>query len=173
MKSYLKFLSRNKLYTAIEAAGLAISLTFVILIGSYVSQQYDTAHETPDWQRVFVLGSDQYLGLTYWDKEELEMNIPEVESVTHMTIEWAPAVRVGDDLVRLTGMLTDADFLLVPHPKSAKHPDNTNTATSTTMIAITTISSTREKPLLSSLFCSLFTIALLLMRSARIDVLFP
>ncbi len=36
MKSYLKFLSRNKLYTAIEALGLAVSLAFVILIGSYV-----------------------------------------------------------------------------------------------------------------------------------------
>ena len=28
MKSYLKFLSRNKLYTAIEAVGLAVSLAF-------------------------------------------------------------------------------------------------------------------------------------------------
>ena len=36
MKSYLKFLSRNKLYTAIEAVGLAVSLAFVILIGSYM-----------------------------------------------------------------------------------------------------------------------------------------
>ena len=32
MKSYLKFLSRNKLYTAIEFVGLAVSLAFVILI---------------------------------------------------------------------------------------------------------------------------------------------
>ena len=32
MKSYLKFLSRNKLYTAIEAVGLVVSLAFVILI---------------------------------------------------------------------------------------------------------------------------------------------
>ena len=32
MKSYLKFLSRNKLYTAIEAVGLAVSLAFVIII---------------------------------------------------------------------------------------------------------------------------------------------
>ena len=40
MKSYLKFLSRNKLYTAIEAVGLAVSLAFVIIIGSYVWQQY-------------------------------------------------------------------------------------------------------------------------------------
>ena len=38
MKSYLKFLSRNKLYTAIEAVGLVISIAFVILIGNYVWQ---------------------------------------------------------------------------------------------------------------------------------------
>lgn len=31
MNSYLKFLSRNKLYTAIESVGLAVSLDFVIL----------------------------------------------------------------------------------------------------------------------------------------------
>ena len=78
MKSYLKFLSRNKLYTAIEAVGLAVSLAFVILIGSYVVQQYEVAHESPDWKRTFVLGSDEFLGLTYWDKEELEMNIPAI-----------------------------------------------------------------------------------------------
>ena len=33
MKSYLKFLSRNKLYTAIEAVGLIVSLAFVLLTG--------------------------------------------------------------------------------------------------------------------------------------------
>ena len=82
MKSYLKFLSRNKLYTAIEAVGLAVSLAFVILIGSYVVQQYEVAHESPQWKRTFVLGSDEFLGLTYWDKEELEMNIPEVQAAT-------------------------------------------------------------------------------------------
>ena len=38
MKSYLKFLSRNKLYTAVEAVGLVVSLAFVIIIGSYVAQ---------------------------------------------------------------------------------------------------------------------------------------
>ena len=30
MKSYLKFLSRNKLYTAIEAVGLIVSLAFIV-----------------------------------------------------------------------------------------------------------------------------------------------
>ena len=113
MKSYLKFLSRNKLYTAIEAVGLAVSLAFVILIGSYVVQQYQVAHESPKWNRTFVLGSDDFLGLTYWDKEELEMNIPEVESVTHATILWQPVIHQGDQVIQVSGMEADADFFKV------------------------------------------------------------
>ena len=113
MKSYLKFLSRNKLYTAIEAVGLAVSLAFVILIGSYVVQQKEVAHESPEWKRTFVLGSDDFLGLTYWDKEEVEMNIPEVEAVTHMALLWQPTIQIGEDLVRGTGMEADAEFFEV------------------------------------------------------------
>ena len=113
MKSYLKFLSRNKLYTAIEAVGLAVSLAFVILIGSYVVQQYEVAHESPQWKRTFVLGSDEFLGLTYWDKEELEMNIPEVDAATHAAMLWQPIVRQGNELLQCSGMETDADFFKV------------------------------------------------------------
>ena len=92
MKSYLKFLSRNKLYTAIEAVGLAVSLAFVILIGSYVVQQYRTVHENPDWDRIYAPGTDDFIGLSYWDKEEIEMAIPEVETVTRMTLLQCSAV---------------------------------------------------------------------------------
>ena len=113
MKSYLKFLSRNKLYTAIEAVGLAVSLAFVILIGSYVVQQNEVAHESPEWERTFVMGSDDFLGLTYWDKEEVEMNIPEVEAVTHMALLWQPTILIGENLVRGTGMEADAEFFEV------------------------------------------------------------
>ena len=56
MKSYLKFLSRNKLYTAIEAVGLIVSLAFVIIIGSYVWQQYEVTRENPDRERIYVPG---------------------------------------------------------------------------------------------------------------------
>lgn len=43
MKSYLRFLSRNKLYTAIEVVGLSVALAFVILLSSYIidSMSYD------------------------------------------------------------------------------------------------------------------------------------
>ena len=113
MKSYLKFLSRNKLYTAIEAVGLAVSLAFVILIGSYVVQQYEVAHESPQWKRTFVLGTDEFLGLTYWDKEELEMNIPEVQAATRAAMLWQPLIREGNQLLQCTGMAADADFFKV------------------------------------------------------------
>ena len=110
MKSYLKFLSRNKLYTAIEAVGLAVSLAFVILIGSYVVQQYEVAHESPDWKRTFVLGSDEFLGLTYWDKEELEMNIPEVAAATHVALLWQPVIKIDEEVIRAKGIEADAEF---------------------------------------------------------------
>jgi len=113
MKSYLKFLSRNKLYTAIEAVGLAVSLAFVVLIGSYVVQQYEVAHESPQWKRTFVLGNGDFLGLTYWDKEELEMNIPEVKAATRAALLWQPVIQNGEQPIQASGIETDADFFKV------------------------------------------------------------
>ena len=40
MKSYFKFLSRNKLYTAIEAFGLSVALGFVVILGAYAMMEY-------------------------------------------------------------------------------------------------------------------------------------
>lgn len=81
MESYLKFLSRNKLYASIQALGLILSLAFVIILGSYAWQQYSAAHSTPDGDRVYALGMPDYLGLTYGMPALIEERIPEVEAV--------------------------------------------------------------------------------------------
>ena len=39
MKSYLRFLSRNKLYTLIQLIGLSLSLAFVILLSSFIIEE--------------------------------------------------------------------------------------------------------------------------------------
>ena len=83
MKSYLKFLSRNKLYTAIEAVGLAVSLAFVIIIGSYVWQQYAVTWENSDRERVYVPGTPGFPALTY-GFPDATTDIPEIESVSRM-----------------------------------------------------------------------------------------
>lgn len=83
MKSYLKFLSRNKLYTAIEAVGLVVSLAFVLLTGHFVWQQRQMTRNVPDYQDVYTFsrssggrsGIGHSWGLAYQARE----SIPEVE----------------------------------------------------------------------------------------------
>ena len=98
MKSYLKFLSRNKLYTAIEAVGLAVSLAFVIIIGSYVIQQFEVKYENPNWKDVYTFamvedGSPDQLGLTYTFTDAIKAAAPEVE---------------------MAGVLSPVDYLVLP-----------------------------------------------------------
>ena len=54
MKSYLRFLSRNKLYTAIELVGLSISLAFVILTSSYLIEKYSYDKDIKDKEGIYV-----------------------------------------------------------------------------------------------------------------------
>ncbi len=80
MKSYIKFLSRNKLYTAIEAVGLTVSLAFVILIGNYAYQQMAVRKEVGDYDRIYVCGMPGSPALTYGFTDVIEERIPEIES---------------------------------------------------------------------------------------------
>ena len=105
MKSYLKFLSRNRLYTAIEAVGLAVSLAFVILIGSYAWQQWAVTRENPDRERIYVPGTPDSPGLTYGFPDVVS-GIPEIEEVVRLC---SPAVTFGGNEV-LYAAATDPSF---------------------------------------------------------------
>ena len=121
MKSYLKFLSRHKLYTAIEAVGLAVSLAFVILIGSYVVQQYQVAHENPDWDRIYAPGTGDLSALGYWDKEVIDMSIPEAEVTSRLSLTSSSAFGFdGEKLAGPVGASLEVDpefFDLFPYLK--------------------------------------------------------
>ncbi len=111
MKSYIKFLSRNKLYTAIEAAGLTISLAFVILIGTYVWQQYRIAYENPDYERVYAVSGESYFGAGYFDKEVIDDAIPEVEASARYSIEGQPkAFMVNGEVSLAVPAFIEKDF---------------------------------------------------------------
>ena len=81
MKSYLKFLSRNKLYTAIEAAGLVVSLAFVIVIACYTWQQFAVTREAKDYKRLYAL-TDGGESLSAWPGELAAVvdRVPDVEA---------------------------------------------------------------------------------------------
>jgi putative ABC transport system permease protein len=118
MKSYLKFLSRNKLYTIIEAVGLIISIAFVILIGNYVYQQYSVAYGNPLGKRIYAVGNQDYLSLSWWDKDAFEAELPEAEAVCRISgTDDSGYVTIGDESI--SAFVNEADpelFELFPKP---------------------------------------------------------
>ena len=92
MSSYLKVLGRNKLYSIIEAVGLAVSLAFVIIIGCYAWQQYGITREHPDRKNIYCFGMPGYLGLSYAFVDEVKDRVPEVELATRYCIEANPPI---------------------------------------------------------------------------------
>ena len=106
MKTYLKFLSRNKLYTAIEFVGLSVALAFVIISFCYVVQQYAVTRENPDRGRIYALGLN---GMTnsYGMKEVIDGKLPEVDAVTHFHFHDKQRIIVGEQL--LNGGLLNCD----------------------------------------------------------------
>ena len=111
MSTYLKFLSRNKLYTVIEAVGLAVSLAFVIIIGSYAWQQYSITRESPDRKSIYTFGMPGYLGLTYAFTDEVADRVPEVEMAVRYCIEAnAPSIMFGNEEVEAAMTAVGKDF---------------------------------------------------------------
>ncbi|MBR4469420.1 MAG: FtsX-like permease family protein [Bacteroidales bacterium] len=106
MKTYLKFLSRNKLYTAIEFIGLSVALAFVIISFCYVVQQYAVTRENPDRERIYAVGSDDMVNC-YAMKEFIDGKLPEVESVTHFHYKKGNVIKAGDG--RILGNVLDCD----------------------------------------------------------------
>ena len=79
MKSYFKFLSRNKAYTFINVAGLVVSLMFIILMGDYAWRQYsiDSWHKNAD--RIYLTGNDEDFFMWPQAAQEIKEMCPEVE----------------------------------------------------------------------------------------------
>ena len=79
MKSYFKFLSRNKAYTFINVAGLVVSLMFIILMGDYTWRQYsiDSWHKNAD--RIYLTGNDEDFFMWPQAAQEIKEMCPEVE----------------------------------------------------------------------------------------------
>ena len=100
MKSYFKFLSRNKSYTAIEALGLVVSLAFVIVISCYTWQQFAVTREANDYQRLYSLNLGHEDGLEARPGEmALALDrIPDVETAGRIFCIGQKIVYEGNEL---------------------------------------------------------------------------
>ena len=84
MKSFLKFISHNKLYTSIEVVGMAVAIACVIFIGNFVIDDYQTDRAIKEEGRTYVSESEGYLCMTYPIKDILRDKYPEISDMCRM-----------------------------------------------------------------------------------------
>ncbi|SFC20180.1 putative ABC transport system permease protein [Xylanibacter ruminicola] len=114
MKSYFRFLSRNKLYTLINVVGLVVSLMFIILLGDYTWRQFtiDSWHKHTD--QIVLIGSQDNFFMWPQAATDIKAMCPEVEQ-TCCVMSQSGKIKYGDRVVedgddKSTIMLADSTF---------------------------------------------------------------
>ena len=79
MKSYLRFLSRNKLYTAIEVVGLSLALAFVIVLSSYIVKDLSVNKVLKNTNDIYLCHNID-MPECYPETFELYDKMPEIDS---------------------------------------------------------------------------------------------
>lgn len=82
MSSYIKFLSRNKLYTIINILGLTVSMAFVLILAVYVQRQLSTDSFQENADRIYVITNERTVNMGYWLDKHLRGQFPEIEKST-------------------------------------------------------------------------------------------
>ncbi len=79
LKAFLTFLSRNKLYTAVNLCGFAVSLAFVLLLGLYLQREYAVDADQPNADRIFKLTTSAGNAFAPPAAADLQNRYPEIE----------------------------------------------------------------------------------------------
>ena len=130
MKSYFRFLSRNKLYTTIEVFGMAIAIAFVVFIGSFVIREYNTDSEIKKQGNIYIGHSERLFFGSATIKEQLEGKFPEVEDMcrmmnTHIFGGLKMTFQAGNYTDRQKASIVDENFFrFFPFPLEAGTPES-------------------------------------------------
>lgn len=130
MKSYVTFLSRNKLYTAIQFFGLSVALGFVILLASYARTEFSVGASQPYAKEMYVVGFGDFVGMTLGTGPEFFPSMPEIKEWTRMERSGQNDVQVGDDYYEVSRLAVDSNFFrffhFEPRLKQAMQPELRN-----------------------------------------------
>lgn len=114
-KSYLTFLGRHKVYSAVNLFGFSVSLMFVILIALYTAQEnsVDTMHGKAD--RICVIGTELegmvITGSNHGFMRYLASRYPEIEKMcTVVKEDDQPITMPTGEVIRSKIIYTDSTF---------------------------------------------------------------
>lgn len=113
MKSYFIFLTRNKLYTAIQVFGLSVALGLVILLASYARTEFMVGKTQPMSDSLYVMGSSRIMAMTVGTGPEVCPKIPQIKGYTRVgksgkSYLWD--VKVGENGFSTKAMSIDSTF---------------------------------------------------------------
>ena len=125
-KVFIRSLLRNKLYSGITIVGLAVALTFVILLTVYVRQEFavDNFHTNKD--RVFRLANELEYGYSGPIGPMLQEQFPEIECFTRFSVadNGLAEAKSGDKMRFTYALLDPAFFNMFSFPLIEGRPDD-------------------------------------------------
>ena len=105
MKSYLKFLFRNKLYTAIEAVGLIVSLAFLLIVGSSIWDQRAIVKGVPGHENLYLAGPEGRQDMGQYRLTRELTALPQVEkTAAYQIVGMQMRLRGRDHLIKYAVM---------------------------------------------------------------------
>lgn len=84
MNSFINFLKRNKLYSAVNLLGLSLSMAFVLLLAVYVTSQLSTDSFQKNADRIYVIAQKETLSSAYWLSRHMKANFPRLRGQLHI-----------------------------------------------------------------------------------------
>lgn len=110
LNSFFNFLSKNKLYTAINLFGLAVSLMFVILIADYSVKmlKVDRFHENAD--RIYLMGNESGYASNHYSATQIDGMFPEIEKICGVASYPVNAYVKEENTLRTPILFADSTF---------------------------------------------------------------
>jgi putative ABC transport system permease protein len=108
-RTFLNFLGRNKLYTAINIFGFSISLMFVILLVTYTRQEYAVDQFHSNKERIFRLCDETDACFAPLIGRDLKARYPEIETYVRL-FETDEVATTGERHLKAKILLSDPDF---------------------------------------------------------------
>ena len=123
MNSFLKFLSRHRLFTFINIVGLCLSMAFLLLLGDLIYRQTTVENYQTRADRTFVLGNEMCMMSNFRIGERLKDRFPEVEdwcSIAGYNMTFNIGGQKADTKVLVTGsnFFTFFDYRLLTGDRS-------------------------------------------------------
>lgn len=110
MNSFINFLKRNKLYSAVNLLGLSLSMAFVLLLAVYVTSQLSTDSFQKNADRIYVIAQKETLSSAYWLSRHMKANFPEIEKSASYSTNGLQEYKIDGNIVNARTSYADSSF---------------------------------------------------------------